>query len=254
MIQTTTGKISASDLRMAQLLSWVPWVALVLVSIPLPVIFLTLFLTSTATDSAAVYLLLSFVSLGLGLVVGLALVIILLLFRRRWRMRLRDRLAVDGITAGEVGWFETELSSEERTAWRELKARNPLLADAYCETLAARLNATRIAARARREMLRIERQINRTRNLQGVDTSQLLNDLLADRQRVDSLQQEAATRQSGAKARLQTIEAAANRALSQSETELMLQRLVSSQDQFPLALEMAKLESEAILELEQPDR
>ena len=238
---------------MAQLLTWVPWLSLFLVIIPLPIVFLLLFLTSTATDSAAVYLLLSFVSLGLGLVVGLALVILLLLFRRRWRMRLRDRLAVDGITAGEVGWFETELSSEERKTWRELKANNPLLADAYCETLAARLTATRITARARGEILRVERQINRTRNLRGVDTSQLLNDLIADRERVDSLRQEAATRLSASKARLQTIEAAANRALSQSETELMLRRLVSSQEQFPLALEMAKLEREAKLELEQPD-
>lgn len=238
---------------MAQLLTWVPWLSLVLVIIPLPIVFLLLFLTSTATDSAAVYLLLAFVSLGLGLVVGLALVILLLLFRRRWRMRLRDRLAIDGITAGEVGWFETELSSEERKTWRELKANNPLLADAYCETLAARLTATRITARARGEILRVERQINRTRNLRGVDTSQLLNDLIADRERVDSLRQEAATRLSASKARLQTIEAAANRALSQSETELMLRRLVSSQEQFPLALEMAKLEREAKLELEQPD-
>lgn len=253
MIQNTTGKISARDERLAQLLTWVPWLSLVLVIIPLPVVFLLLFLTSTATDSAAVYLLLSFVSLGLGLVVGLALVILLLLFRRRWRMRLRDRLAVDGITAGEVGWFETELSSEERKTWRELKANNPLLADAYCETLAARLTATRITARARGEILRVERQINRTRNLRGVDTSQLLNDLIADRERVDSLRQEAATRLLASKARLQTIEAAANRALSRSETELMLRRLVSSQEQFPLALEMAKLEREANLELEQPD-
>jgi hypothetical protein len=213
-----------------------------------------MFLTSTATDSAAVYLLLCFVSLGLGLVVGLALVILLLVFRRRWRKRLRDRLAADGITAGEMGWFETELSSEERKAWRELKANNPLLADAYCETLAARLTATRITARARGELLRIERQINRTRTLRGVDTSQLLNDLMADRQRVDSLRQESAIRISTAKARLQTIEAAANRALSQSETELMLRRLVSSQEQSPLALEMAKLERDTILELEQPDR
>jgi hypothetical protein len=254
MIPTSTGKISARDQRMAQILAWVPWLSLVMVSIPLPVVFLLLFLTSAATDSAAVYLLLIFVSLGLGLVVGLALVILLLLFRRRWRKRLRDRLAADGITAGEVSWFETELSSEERKTWRELKTNNPLLADAYCETLAARLTATRITARARGEMLRIERQLNRTRHLQGVDTSQLLNDLLADRQRVDSLRHEAANRLSAAKARLQTIEAAANRELSQSETELMLRRLVSSQEQFPLALEMEKLEREAMVELKQPDR
>jgi hypothetical protein len=254
MIETRPGKISSRDEKVAQLFTWVPWLSLILVSVPLPIIFLVLFLTSSATDSAAVFLLLTFVSLGLGLVVGLALVIFLLLYRRRWRKKLRDRLAADGITASEVRWFEIELTSEERNAWKELKAHNPLLADAYCETLAARLTATRITSRARGEILRIERQINRTRNLRGVDTSQLLNDLMEDRQRVDNLRQEAGNRLTAAKARLQTIEAAANRALSQSETELMLRRLVSSQAQYPLALEMAKIEREAMVELEQRDR
>ncbi len=254
MIETTTGKISTRDERVAQFLAWVPWLSLFLASAPLPIAFLVLFLTSAATDSAAVFLLLTFVSLGLGLVVGLAFLIFLLLYRRRWLKNLRDRLAADGITADEVTWFETELTSEERKTWRGLKPHNPLLADAYCETLAARLTATRITARARGEILRIERQINRTRNLRGVDTSQLLNDLMEDRQRIDSLRQEAGNRLTSAKARLQTIEAAANRALSQSETELMLRRLVSSQEHSPLALEMAKIERESMVESKQPDR
>ena len=55
-----------------------------------------------------------------------------------------------------------------------------------------------------------------------------------------------------AKARLQSIEAAANRSLSRSETDLMLRRLAASQEQFPLALEMASLEQEALRELDQP--
>ena len=49
-----------------------------------------------------------------------------------------------------------------------------------------------------------------------------------------------------AKARLQSIEAAANRSLSQTETELMLGRLTAAQEQFPLALEMLNLEEEAL--------
>ncbi|HAF16165.1 MAG TPA: hypothetical protein DCK99_21210 [Blastocatellia bacterium] len=251
MLEKPPGKLNAGDERIAQLLSWTPWLSFVLVTLPLPIVFLVLFLAAGTTDSAAIYLLLSFVSMGLGLVVGLVILILFLLYRRRWHGRLRDRLAADGIIAAEVPWFASELSSEERKTWAELKATNPLLADAYCETLAARLTATRIIARARGETLRIERQINRTRNIRGVDTNSLLNDLMADRRSSEGLRKEATVHLSEAKARLQTIEAAANRTLSHTETDSMLRRLAASQEQFPLALEIASLEQEALLELGQ---
>ncbi|HVQ37115.1 MAG TPA: hypothetical protein VMS31_06265 [Pyrinomonadaceae bacterium] len=251
MLELTTGKIRPRDERAAHLLRWAPWLSFLLASVPLPVVFVLLFLTSVTTDSAAVYLLLSFVSMGVGLVVGLFSLILFLLYRRRWYGRLRDRLAADGITADEVIWFASELSSEERKTWSDLQGRNPLLADAYCETLAARLTATRIVAKARRELLRVERQRNRTRNIQGVDTTALLNDLLLDRQGFQSVREEATIRMSRARARLQTIEAAANRRLSKSETDLMLSRLTASQEQFPLALEMATQEEAALREIEQ---
>ncbi len=246
MNQSSLGKLKHGDERTAQLLAWTPWLSFVLATLPLPIVFLLLFAASATTDSAAIYLLLSFVSLGAGLVVGLVLLILLLLYRRRWQARLRDRLATDGITASEVPWFSAELSSEERNVWRELRQKNPLLADAYCETLAARLTATRIVARSRGAVLKVELQINRTRNLVGIDTGALLNDLNADHQRFDLIRSEATVRLSEAKARLQTIEAAANRSLSESETELMLRRLAAAQQQFPLALEMLSLEQEAM--------
>ena len=240
------GKTNAGDERIAKLLSVSPWLSFVLVSIPLPIVFLVMFLAAAVTTDRVFYLALFFVSLGMGLVVGLLLLILLLLYRRRWHGRLRDRLAADGITAAEVAWFMSELSSEERKTWGELKQKNPLLADAYCETLAARLTASRIIGRARGETLKVERQINRTRNLRGVDTTTLLDDLLADRRRSEELRNEAQTRLTEVKARLQTIEAAANRSLSQNETDLMLRRLAASQEQFPLALEMASMEREAL--------
>jgi hypothetical protein len=249
MVVTRTGKLRARDERVARLLSWTPWLSF-LITIPLPIVFLLLFLDAAATDSAAIYLLLFFVSTGLSLVVGLFLLILFLLYRRRWHKRLRDRLAADGITAAEVAWFASELSPEERKTWHELKQRNPLLADAYCETLAARLTATRLIAKARGEVLRVERQINRTRHIRGVDTNSLLSELILDRQRFEDLRQDATIRLSEAKARLQTVEAAANRSVSKSETDFMLQRLAASQEHFPLALEMAGLEQEAPHEIE----
>jgi len=250
MLQKTSGKPGATDERMSQLLSWAPWLSFFMVSLPVPIVFLVLFLAAGTTEAAAIYLLLSFVSLGLGLVVGLLVLFMFLFYRRRWQSRFRDRLASDGITAAEVPWFTSELSSEERKTWGELKQKNPLLADAYCETLAARLTATRIIARARGETLKVERQINRTRNIRGVDTTKLLADLLSDRQRSDELRKEATVRLSETKARLQTIEAAANRSLSQIETDVMLRRLAASQEHFPLALEIANLEEAALREID----
>jgi hypothetical protein len=235
---------------MAQLLRWIPWLSFLLVSLPLPILFILLFLASATTDAAAVYLVLSIVSMGASLVVGLLVLILLLLYRRRWHGRLRDQLAVDGVTADEVSWFTSELSTEEHKTWRELKGKNPLLADAYCETLAARITATRIVAKARIEILRVERQRNRIHNIRGVDTTSLLNELMLDRQRFDDVRQEATVRLAEAKARLQTIEASANRSLSKNETDLMLRRLTAAQDQFPLALEMANLERDALREID----
>jgi hypothetical protein len=252
MLQKTSGKLEPADGRMTRLLDWAPWMSFFLVSLPIPIVFLVLFLAAGTTDTAAIYLLLSFVSLGLGLVVGLLVLFMLLFYRRRWHSGFRNRLAADGITAAEVPWFTSELSSEERKTWDELKAKNPLLADAYCETLAARLTATRIIARARGETLKVERQINRTRNIRGVDTGKLLAALLSDHQRSNDLRKEATQRLAETKARLQTIEAAANRSLSQTETDLMLRRLAASQEHFPLALEMATLEEDALRELEVP--
>ena len=245
LLERSHGKLRTQDQLTERALTWMPWILTGLAIVPLPILFLILFFVSASTDSAVFYLLLSLASLGLGLLVALLITISFWLYRRRWSRRLRDRLAADGITASEVYWFQSELSSEERKTWRELEKLNPLLADAYCETLAARLTATRIAARARTEMLRIERQINRTRNLRHADTSSLLTDLLADRSEAERVRREAQLRLGEAEARLHTIDAAARRALSQTETAMMLRRLSATQDHSPLALEIAQLEQEA---------
>ena len=239
------GKVRTQDELTSRLLKWVPPVMTGLAIVPLPALFLVLFLTSSGPDTAAFYLILSLVSLGLGLVAAVLILIAFGLYRHGWKRRLRDRLAADGITAAELPWFQPELSTEEQKTWRELESMNPLLADAYAETLAARLTATRIAARARGEGLRIERQISRTQHLRNADTSSLLQDLINDREKADSIHKEAKMREVEAKARLHTIDAAARRELNEAETSVMLGRLHASQDQIPLGLEIARLEQEA---------
>src|SRR5262249_21117441 len=145
------GKLSSKEATTARLLKIAPWVAVVAASVPAPLLFLVLFLTAAATESAAVYLLLAGLSLTLGFALGVVIAAILLIYRRRWLSKLRDRLASDGITADEVVWFRSELTSAERAALAEIERNNPLLADAYRETLANRLTASRIISRSRRE-------------------------------------------------------------------------------------------------------
>ena len=242
------GKLSNKDVTTARLLKIAPWVAVLAGSVPAPLLFLVLFLTAAATESAAVYLLLAGLSLTLGFALGLVIAAILLIYRRRWLSKLRDRLASDGITADEVVWFRSELTSAERAALAEIERSNPLLADAYRETLANRLTASRIISRSRREMLRVERQINRARTLNTPESASLQQELAEDHEKLQQLRQQATDHLAKAKTRLQMIEATSRRKLTEGETDLMMQRLGSSQDQLPLVLEIAKMEQQALLE------
>jgi hypothetical protein len=242
------GKLSGKDATTARLLKIAPWIAVLAASLPAPLVFLVLFLTTTATESAAVYLLLAGLSLTFGFALGVMIAAILLIYRRRWLAKLRDRLASDGITANEVAWFRSELTSAERASLAEIERSNPLLADAYLETLANRLTASRIISRSKRELLRVERQINRARTVRTPESESLQKELAADHERLQHLRQQATDHLSKAKTRLQMIEATAQRKLTQGETDLMMQRLGSAQDQLPLVLEIAKLEQQALLE------
>ena len=242
------AKLSKQDATIARILKIAPWVSVIAASLPGPILFLFLFLTTAATDSAAVYLLLAGLSLAVGFALGLLIAAIFLIYRRKWLIRLRDRLASDGITASEVVWFRSELTSAERAALDEIQQSNPLLADAYLETLASRLTASRMISRSKREILRVERRLNRARAIGGGDTLRLQEDLTADRERLDQLRQHATQHLARAKTRLQEIEATASRNLNEVETEIMMQRLGVTQDQLPLALEIAEFERQALKE------
>ena len=113
MMNDSTGKLSKKDAALARVLKVAPWFAILVSTLPAPLLFLVLFLMTEATDSAAVYLLLAGVSFGFGLVIGLIIAAVILFYRRYWLVKLRDRLALDGITAGEVSWFTAEADQED---------------------------------------------------------------------------------------------------------------------------------------------
>ena len=227
-----------------------PWMSFLLVTLPLPVIFFLLYLTSSSVEGAAILIFLTLGSLLGGALFGLLAVIFILLYRRRWMKRMRERLAADGITADELDWFKSMLTTAERQTLKSIGEQNPLLADAYKETLAARLTASRVLASAKRELLTVERRINRAALLQGTDTRGLQEELREDRTRLEKVRDEGMSYLAEVQARLQMIEATASRGASFAETDMALKRLGNIREQMPLALEAARMEQQARFEVE----
>jgi hypothetical protein len=245
------GKITRRDERVARVLKILPFLSFFAVSLPGPIVFLILLIASTTTDSAAVFLFLTLFTSALGIAAGLVLLVSLMLYRKRWMQRLRDRLASDGITASEVKWFQSELTTAERKTLKQMQSKSPLLADAYSEILASRLMATRVLSRTRKDLMLVERRLNRLALISGTDTTALQQELREDRARLSDAKKQASTRLSETQARMQMIEAAASRDQSHSETYAMLQRLTAAQSHLPLSIEMAQMERRALEEAEQ---
>ena len=237
----TTGRLTVREKRLARAWQMAPWLTLGGVTVVPPAALLFVYLLS---GFAPLFLLLAITAAPISLIIAIVITLFLLMYRRRWMRQLRDRLASDGITADEVGFFLHELTGGEKRSLREMERNQPLLADAYRETLALRLNATRLSARARRDLLQVERRINRARYLNAPDTSVLLDELSRDRERLEQLKQEGSSRRAEAEARLQMIEAAASRGASWAETNYMLQRLDEGRKSLPLGLETTRAEQQ----------
>jgi hypothetical protein len=242
------GRLTAREIRLARIWQTTPWLALGAVTVVPPALLLLVYALS---GFSPVFLVLAITSAPASLIIAVVVALFLLMYRRRWTRNLRDRLASDGITADEVGFFLNELTSGERRSLREMEKKQPLLADAYRETIALRLNATRLTTRARRDLLQVERRINRARYLNAPDTSVLLDELARDRERLERLKQEGSSRRAEAEARLQMIEAAASRGASWAETNYMLQRLDEGRKHLPIGLETSRAEQQLREETEE---
>ena len=248
-MEKRAGRITKGERLTAWLLRWSPLLAFFVLALPLPAYF---FLRSfTAAENPGEYMVLALSSLGLFSIFGLVAAFLVVLYRRFWERRLRERLAADGVTADELSLFTSELTAEHRRTLREMEAQNPLLADAYRETLAARLTATRVLARARGDAATVERRMQSASGLKAAGRAELEQDLLKDRERLGRVEREADEHAREMDARLQMIEAIASRDASQAETELALKRLGSVRENLPLTLASTREEQQAREEIEQ---
>jgi hypothetical protein len=243
-LEKKNNQLTKRDRLKAKALTWSPLLIPFLITFPLPIVFLFLFFVSIAPAAAAFYFFAALISFGIGALLSIGAIIFLLVYRKAWLKRLRDRLAKDGVTASELEWFMPELKTAERKALKEMEKQNALLADAYRETLASRITAARVIETSKRELLLVQRRINKANYMKGSETKKLLEELNEDRARLNKIQTEAKQLNEDAEARLQMIEATARRSTSWSEVETSLQRLTAARDHLPLALEIAKIEQE----------
>ncbi len=163
---------------------------------------------------------------------------------------MRERIAADGIRADEIDWFKNELKASEKRSLRLIESADALLADAYRETLASRLTASRIVKTSRRELADTQRRRVRLKNLKTENSKEFQHQIGRDAQKIENINREAKEMLAEAESRLQMIEAAALRGSSLADSQLALKKLSARSQQLPLALEDAKAHEQLVTQLE----
>jgi hypothetical protein len=133
---------------------------------------------------------------------------------------MRERIAANGIRAEEIEWFRHELKSSEKRALADISRRDLLLADAYRETLASRLTATRIVKSSKKELLAAQRRKNKLKYNKSKNLAKFQEQIEEDVRKIGDINEQAKHMLGEAEARLQMIEAAAVRGTSLAESEL----------------------------------
>lgn len=243
-------EVTRRDLAKDKALKFGAWSVPPILALVPAIIFFVLFLLSTAPPTAATFFFLSLISLLAGFIFGLAITGGILYYRSKWISRVREKIAVDGIKAEEVEWFRHELTTAERKSLKEIESRNLLLADAYRDTLAARLTAARILKSSKQELLLIARRQNKLKYLKNENSANLQNELKEDFTKLTEIKNEAEEMRVEAETRLQMIEAANRRGTNLADSELALKRLSARTAELPLALESARMEEQIKRELE----
>src|SRR5262249_34668404 len=140
-----------------------------------------------------------------GFVTGLALSGFFLYRHSNWSYEMRERIAARGVRAEEVDFFRSELRSSEKQALRSISGRDPLLGDAYRETLASRLTASRIVKSSKKELLLMQRRRNKLKYNRSQSAKRFQEELVEDITKIRSINDEAKVMLAEAEARLQMI-------------------------------------------------
>ncbi len=219
------------------------------------VLFLLLtFIFGTTPPVAATFFFIGLILTIVGFVVGLGFTGYFAYRHSNWTKDMRERIAADGIRAEEIEWFLHELKSSEKRMLQEMKRAGPLMEDAYRETLASRLTATRIIRSSKKELLLSKRRQSKLKQLKKLksDSAASFNaEIERDVKKIESINEEANAMLAEAESRLQMIEAASIRGSKLADSELALKKLSARASSLPIALEEAKMTEEIRRELDE---
>lgn len=228
---------------------------LVLAGVPALVFLFLMLVFGSTPPIAATFFFIGLILTIVGFVVGLAFSGFFAYRHSSWTSEMRERIAADGIRAEEIEWFKNELRTNEKRMLREMRT-DPLLEDAYRETLASRLTATRIVKSSKKELMLAKRRQTKLRQLKKLNSesaerfnAEIKNDL----DKIGSINDEAKAMLAEAESRLQMIEAAAARGSHLADSELALKKLSARAAELPLALEEAKMTEEIRRELDEEE-
>jgi hypothetical protein len=227
---------------------------IVLAGIPAVIFLILMFVFGSTPPVAATFLFFGIILTILGFVVGLGLSGFFAYRHSNWTKEMRERIAADGIRAEEIDWFRHELKSSEKRMLKEMKRGDPLLEDAYRETLASRLTATRIVRSSQKELMLTKRRqakLKQLKRLSPESSEKFRVEIERDLEKIDTIRDEAKQMLAEAESRLQMIEAASVRGGHLADSELALKKLSARATELPLALEEAKMREEIIKELDE---
>ncbi|MCY7376168.1 MAG: hypothetical protein LH472_09385 [Pyrinomonadaceae bacterium] len=248
-LTTTRYEITRKDVAKDKVLKYGAWLApLTLSTVPAAALFVLSLLATGATT--AMFFFFSLIALVVGLLFGLIITGGIFYYRSRWLADVRERLAIDGIKTNEVEWFRHELTTTEKKSLKEIEAKDLMLGDAFRDTLAARLTATRILKSTKQELLLVQRRQGKLKYLKSENSANLQEELKIDYEKLNGIKNEAEEMRVEAETRLQMIEAASRRGGNVADTELALKKLSARTSELPLALESARMEEEIRRELE----
>lgn len=223
---------------------------LVLTGVPAVLFTVLAFLFGSTPPVAFTIFVVGIILTAIGFVAGLAFTGYFAYRYSTWTSEMREKIAADGIKAEEIEWFRAELKSGEKKALRSISGSDALLADAYRETLASRLTATRIVRSSKRELSAIQRRRGKIKQFKTERGKEFREQIEQDAAKVSAIHDEAKQMLAEAEARLQMIEAAAVRGRSTADNELALKKLSTRAANLPLALEEARLTQEMSKQLE----
>ncbi|MBA2334890.1 MAG: hypothetical protein ACR2M8_10900 [Pyrinomonadaceae bacterium] len=248
---SSRNDVSGKELARGRNLKVAAWSApLILAGIPAAVFLILLFIFGTTPPVAATIFFLGIILTIIGFVSGLIVSGVMAHKHSKWTKEMRERIAARGIRAEEISWFNNELRPNEKRALKGIESSDPMLADAYRETLASRLTATRIVRSSKHELLLTQRRQAKLKYLKSDKSEEFQSQIKRDAKKIGAINDEAKLMLNEAETRLQMIEAAAARGGSLADSEIALKKLSARSAELPLALEEARMAEEIRMELD----